>query len=165
MEQYIGEIRMFSGNFAPMGWLLCQGQLLPISGNEALFSLLGTTFGGDGQTNFALPDLRGRVPLHVSQAYPQGQKGGSETVTLTAQQLPAHTHTVGAQVAAGTSTHPEGALWAQASVSAFAAVNANQPMNPQAVAATGGNQPHENMMPFLCVNFIIATEGLYPSRD
>lgn len=165
MDQYIGEIRMFAGNFAPQGWLLCQGQLISIAENDVLFSLLGTTFGGDGQTTFALPDLRGRVPIHASPAHPQGQKGGSETITLTAGQMPAHTHVVGAQAAAGTTTHPEGAVWAQASVSAFAAANANQPMNAQAVLAAGGNQPHENMMPFICVNFIIATEGMYPSQQ
>lgn len=164
-EAYVGEIRMFSGTFAPMGWLLCQGQLLSIAENDVLFSLLGTTFGGDGQTTFALPDLRGRVPVHPSSAYPQGQRGGSETITLTAAQMPAHTHTVGAQAEAGTTGHPEGAVWAQSAVPAFAAVNANQPMNGQAIAAAGGNQPHDNMMPFLCINFIIATEGIYPQRS
>lgn len=165
METYIGEIRMFAGNFAPMGWAFCDGSILPIAENDALFSLLGTTFGGDGQTTFALPDLRGRVPMHMSPAYPQGQKGGSETVTLVQAQMPAHSHTVGAQVDAGTATHPENAVWAQSGTSAYASVNANAAMNAQAIAATGGNQPHENMMPFLCVSFIISLYGVYPSQQ
>lgn len=166
METYVGEIRMFAGNFAPQGWALCDGSLLSIAENDVLFSLLGTTFGGDGQTTFALPDLRGRIPLGINPStYPQGQKGGAETVTLLPNQIPVHTHTVGAQVEAGTTTHPEGAVWAQAAQSAFASVNADKPMNAQAVLATGGNQPHENMMPYLPINFIISLYGVYPQQQ
>lgn len=165
MEQYIGEIRLFGGNFAPRGWAFCHGQLLSISQYDALFTLIGTTYGGDGQTTFALPDLRGRIPLHPSAAHPLGQRGGTETVTLTRSQLPSHSHTAGAQVDAGTQTSPAGAVWSQSNTNAYAAVNANAAMSASAITTAGGSQPHDNMMPFLALNFIISLEGIFPSQN
>ncbi|HEX8071758.1 MAG TPA: tail fiber protein [Pyrinomonadaceae bacterium] len=158
---------MFAGNFAPAGWALCQGQLLPISENDALFNLIGTTYGGDGQTTFALPNLSSRLPLHQGNAFVIGETGGTETVTLTTQQLPIHTHA--ATCVAGTNTgsaaSPGNNIWAsQASV----AVYANQPptanMNPAAVSIVGGSQPHDNMMPYLPINFIISLFGIFPHQ-
>ncbi len=166
---FIGEIRMFGGNFAPAGWAFCSGQLLPISGNDALFSLIGTTYGGDGQNTFALPDLRGRVPVHVGQgpglsSYTLGQGGGSETVTLTSNQIPAHTHTPRASSGGGTANSPANNVWAAATdVSPFNTAP-NVAMNPNAVGPAGGSQPHENMLPFLAVNFIISLFGIFPSQ-
>lgn len=166
-EPYIGEIRLFAGNFAPMDWALCDGSLLSIAENEALFSLLGTTYGGDGQTTFALPDLRGRVPIHRSTTYPLGSKAGTETVTLITNQLPAHTHTVNASTAPGDAENPSNALWAQSPQTSYD--NTANPtlaaMNPTSVTSVGGNQPHDNMMPTLTVSYIISLYGIYPSQN
>ncbi|MBB6734244.1 phage tail protein [Cohnella zeiphila] len=169
-DQYLGEIRMFSGNYAPQGWAFCNGQILSVNENQALFSILGGTYGGDGKTTFALPDLRGRVPIHNGTS-PQsgtkfaiGQKGGTETVTLTEAQLPAHTHTVNAQSAPGTNTNPTNSFWATSTVKEYSTAAPNLTMSAAAVSYEGANQEHDNMMPFFPVTFIIATQGLYPSQ-
>jgi microcystin-dependent protein len=163
-EPYVGEIRLFAGNFGPAGWMLCEGQLLPISENETLYALLGTTYGGDGESTFALPDLRGRVPIHQGNGFTLAETGGVEDVTLTVSQIPTHTHaflTVGAQ---GTSPNPSGQLLAGSpNVSVFTADIANQPLASQSMSAVGGSQPHTNFQPYLCVNYIIALFGIYPS--
>lgn len=163
-DAFVGEIRMFAGNFAPLGWAICDGSVVPIAGNDALFALIGNTYGGDGQTTFGLPDLRGRAPLHRSSTYPIGSQGGTETVTLTSNQMPLHTHTANASNVTGTAANPENAVW---SVSFYTAYSTDQApsaaMNPQAVSAAGGSQPHENMMPFVVVSYIICTAGNYPS--
>ena len=163
-DPYIGEIRMFGGNFAPVGWLLCQGQLLPISQYDALFNLIGTTYGGDGQNNFALPNLQSRMPMHVGSGFPLGQVGGVETVTLTTQQLPVHTHApVAAAVA--TSQTPNNNFWASYANNQYSDQPPAAPMAPNALSPSGGNQPHENMSPYQVINFIIATEGIYPPQN
>lgn len=165
MDPYLGEIRLFGGNFAPAGWAMCNGQLLSIAENQALFSLMGTTYGGDGQSTFALPDLRDRIPIHRSSTYPLGQKGGTETVTLTLDQVPAHTHVPLAQTAAGTQASPEAAVWAGGDLTMYASVNANATMENPSTTVEGGSQAHNNVMPFLCVNFIIALEGIWPQQN
>lgn len=173
-EAYIGEIRMFGGTFAPKGWALCNGQLLSVTQNSALFSILGTTYGGNGQTTFALPDLRGRLPMQPGQGpglspHSLGEQGGSETVTLLTTQMPAHNHSLHASGAQGDQFSPEGNVSAvqldssQQPVHMYSATF-NTNMNPGAIGTAGGNQPHNNMQPFLCVNFIIALEGIYPSH-
>ena len=165
-DPYIGEIRVFGGNFAPVGWLLCQGQLLPISEFDALFNLIGTTYGGDGQTTFALPDLASRIPYHQGSGYVLGQTGGAEQVTLTQQQIPVHTHTANASSANADQPGPASNVWGAGTLTGYAASQpANTTMNPAALLPAGGNQPHENMPPYVCVNFIIATEGIYPSPN
>ena len=165
-EPFIGEIRMFGGNYAPLNWALCDGQLLPISQYSPLYSLIGTTYGGDGVTNFALPNLQSRIPLHTSPAYPMGAKAGVETVTLTVNQIPAHTHVPSANTSANAQS-PAGALWAGTTdFSQFAPpASANGQMNAQAVPANGGSAPHDNMVPFQVVNFIIALVGVFPTQN
>ncbi|MVP00985.1 phage tail protein [Paenibacillus lutrae] len=164
---YLGEIRMFAGNFAPRGWALCNGQVLSIAEYEALYVLLGTTYGGDGQTTFALPDLQGRVPIHKNPTYPWGNKGGTETVTLTSNQLASHTHIANANSTLATDSTPQNNVWSTSSSRHFASggpgitpVN----MNNQALSSVGGNQPHDNVMPSLTISFIIALEGVFPSQ-
>jgi microcystin-dependent protein len=170
-EPFVGEIRMFAGNFAPRGWALCDGQLLAISQNDALFSLLGTIYGGDGRTTFGLPDLRGRVPIHQGTGPGLsnrriGQKSGQENVTVTTSQLPAHGHPLSASTAIASSTDPSGNLPANGGSSNIYGSDAPfQSLNAQAVTNAGGNQPHNNVMPFQCVNFIVALVGIYPSRS
>jgi microcystin-dependent protein len=167
MDPFLGEIRMFGGNFAPQGWATCDGQILSIAQNTALFSLLGTTYGGNGQTTFALPDLRGRLPVHIGGGLTMGQAGGSETVILTTTNLPAHTHATNAASAA-TTLSPAGQYWAAdpgENVAPYAAAPDGRVMSGTAIGAQGGSQPHENMQPFLAVTFIIALEGIYPSRS
>lgn len=165
MTAFLGEIRLFAGNFAPMGWAFCDGSLLSISQNTALFSLIGTTYGGDGISTFGLPDLRSRVPIHAGPGYPLGQSGGVEAVTLTTAQLPAHTHLPRVSSAAGTQTSPAGNVWASGSGFPYAApsVAPNVTLDPAAVQPSGGGQPHDNMVPFLAINFIIAMNGIFPS--
>jgi microcystin-dependent protein len=161
---YIGEIRVFAGNFAPVGWLLCQGQLLPIAQYDVLFNLIGTTYGGDGQTTFALPNLASRIPYHQGAGYVLGQTGGVEQVTLTQQQIPMHTHTANANNTNADQPGPTGNVWGGGTLSGYTSTQAaNTTMNPAALMPAGGSQPHENMPPYLCLNFIIATEGIYPS--
>src|SRR3954469_9699030 len=149
-QPYVGEIRMFAGNFAPAGWMFCEGQLLPISENEILFQLIGTTYGGDGQSTFALPDLRGRLPLHQGNGFILAETGGGEEITLTVNQIPAHSHAVLASTNAGDSTQPQNNLTAtNASVQIYRAQPGNSAMNASAVGATGGSQPHTNFQPYL----------------
>jgi microcystin-dependent protein len=169
----LGEIRMFGGNFAPRGWAFCNGQILPIAQNTALFSLLGTTYGGNGQTTFALPDLRGRVPIHFGQGpglsnYSLGQVGGQETVTLLSDQLPAHSHIVNAVAAGGNQANPTGNFAAVESTGTSLNYNsgpANALMHPNTIGITGQNQPVPNLQPHLAINFIIALQGIFPSRN
>ena len=161
---FIGEIRMFGGNFAPVGWAFCDGSLIPISENDALFNLIGTTYGGDGTTTFALPDLRSRVPVHQGPGFVIGQAAGAETVTLTVNQIPSHTH--GAQANTnGTQTSPANNVWAGSSLGQFD--NANPPdssMAANAIGNTGGSQPHDNMIPFLAISFILSLFGIFPTQ-
>ncbi|WP_413174276.1 phage tail protein [Anabaena azotica] len=169
-EPFIAEIRMFAGNFAPRGWAFCNGQILSISQNTALFALIGTTYGGNGQTTFALPDLRGRTPIHAGQGpglTPRtlGEAGGTEAVTLISSQIPAHNHSLLAVSTAATSGDPGQNLLAQSRGSVYAAGSPSATMNPAAIGIAGGSQPHNNMQPFLTVNYIIALEGIFPSRD
>jgi microcystin-dependent protein len=168
-DPYLGEIVLFAGNFAPVGYALCEGQILPISQNTALFSILGTTYGGDGIETFALPDLRGRVPLGQGQGpglepYDLGQVGGTEDVTLTTNQIPTHTHPVEASSAEEGTNRPSGAVPAQGGVYATAP-DGSTPMNAGMIGATGGSQSHENRQPYLTLNFIIAMQGIFPSRN
>ena len=165
-QPYVGEIIMFGGNFAPAGWAMCQGQLMPISENDALFNLIGTTYGGDGQTTFALPDLRGRVPIHIGGTgnFQLGQMGGVEQVTLTVNQMPTHTHTAQAATS-GSSDNPSNNFWAGSSTGkAYAAAPPSVLMNPATANPVGGSQPHENMVPFLSVTYIISLFGIFPSQ-
>jgi microcystin-dependent protein len=165
MDSFLGEIRMFGGNFAPLGWAFCNGQLLSISENEALFSLIGTAYGGDGQSTFALPDLRGRLPLHQGPSDPLGTMSGVESVTLNTAQVPAHTHALVATSAAAASPVPGGALLARADdFAAYANAAPTTELVSGAVSPAGNGQPHDNIQPFLCVSFIIALEGIYPSQ-
>jgi microcystin-dependent protein len=165
-QPYVGEIRMFAGNFAPAGWMFCEGQLLPISEYETLFNLIGTTYGGDGQSNFALPDLRGRVPIHFGNGSTLAQTGGAETVTLTVSQIPAHTHALVGTSANGTSPNPGGNLPAQpaATIQPYTVEQTTLNMNPGAIRPAGGSQPHDNFQPYLCVDFIISLFGIFPSQ-
>jgi len=163
-QPYVGEIRMFAGNFAPAGWMFCEGQLLPISENETLFTLIGTTYGGDGQSTFALPDLRGRLPLHAGNGFILAETGGAEEITLTVNQIPAHTHALLATSAAASSTDPTGQVLAKPDKNLYRAGAAPNPMAAQAVTATGGSQPHTNFQPYLCVDFIISLFGLFPQH-
>ena len=166
---YIGEIRMFGGSFAPAGWAFCNGQLLPISENEALFILLGTTYGGDGETTFALPNLQSRIPLHMGQgpglsSYTIGEQGGAEEVTLTVNQTPTHTHTPLASNTGG-SDSPAGSYWGDTALGKpYAAAPPAVLMNPGTISPTGGSQPHDNMLPFLCVSYIISLFGIFPTQ-
>lgn len=167
-QPYVGEVRMFAGNFAPAGWMFCEGQLLPISEYQTLFNLIGTTYGGDGQSTFALPDLRGRVPVHMGTAngsFTLAQTGGVEQVTLTTSQIPAHTHAASANPN-GTSANPSDSVWAGNPDEAQYAPpdGLGGQMNAGAIQATGGNQPHDNLIPYLCIDFIISLFGIYPSQ-
>ena len=163
-QPYVGEIRMFGGNFAPVGWAFCDGRILSIIEYSTLFQLIGTTYGGDGQTTFALPDLRGRVPMHQGSGYPLGNIGCVEQVTLTVSQIPAHGHVLQSQSASGTQAAPDNGVWAGSTLNQYSATNANSNMNPNAITTTGGSQPHSNFMPYLCVNFIISLFGVFPSQ-
>ena len=173
---FIGEIRMFGGNFAPQGWAFCNGALMPIAENDALFTLIGTTYGGDGQTTFALPNLQSRIPLHVGPGFILAQTGGVETVTLTTNQIPSHNHMVLTAAAGGSAAGTPGGNVIADEVLATAQnpqpftyapyVNdANQrALGPKSIQAAGGNQPHDNMVPFLVINFIISLFGIFPSQ-
>ncbi len=165
-QPYVGEIRMFAGNFAPAGWMFCEGQLLPISENETLFQLIGTTYGGDGESTFALPDLRGRVPIHQGNSFILAETGGVETVTLTVQQIPAHSHPMLASTTTATTADPTGNVLAVAPLATTFAYGSDNPLtalSPATVGAVGGSQPHDNFQPYLCVNFIISLFGIFPS--
>jgi microcystin-dependent protein len=175
-DQYLGEVRMFAGNFAPVGWAMCQGQLLSISQNAALFSLLGTNFGGNGTSTFGLPNFQGSAPMHQGAGpglTPRvvGEVGGEQTVTLLQTEMPAHNHPVNADTASGTQASPIGGVWAEAKKGKNAANHyvpssaSNVPMSPNALTAAGGNEPHNNLQPYLTVTFIIAMVGIYPTRS
>jgi len=163
-QPYVGEIRMFAGNFAPAGWMFCEGQLLPISENETLFQLVGTTYGGDGQETFALPDLRGRIPIHQGNGFSLAETGGAETITLTVNQIPAHSHPLLGSAVNGNQVNPSNTLLASSTVvTPYAVETANAQMAANAVSAVGGSQPHNNFQPYLCVDFIISLFGIFPS--
>lgn len=171
-DPFLGEIRMFAGNYAPRYWAFCNGQMLAISDYNALFSLLGTFYGGDGRTSFGLPDMRGRLPVCFGQgpglsAYAMGQKSGVETVTLTTEQIPSHSHTLAASGAAAAVPSPTGALPADTTASSISlyAESADVELNAASISEEGGGVPHSNLMPFLCVSFIICLQGIYPSRN
>jgi len=164
-QPYVGEIRIFAGNFAPSGWMFCEGQLLPISENETLFNLIGTTYGGDGQSTFALPDLRGRIPLHFGNGFTLAETGGAEEITLTVQQIPAHSHPFLVSTAIGGANTPSNNVLGQSS--SFQMYIQQPPSVALAVAAigsTGGSQPHTNFQPYLCLDFIISLFGIFPSQ-
>jgi microcystin-dependent protein len=165
-QPYIGEIRMFGGNFAPLGWSFCEGQFLAISQNDALFNLIGTTYGGDGQSTFALPDLRGRFPMHVGPGFVLGQKDGTETVTLTLQQMPLHNHLAVCSPGGGSVPWAANSFWSTDPAGATAAYSASggSPMAGNAIGNSVGNQPHDNMQPYLAVSFIISLFGVFPSQ-
>jgi microcystin-dependent protein len=164
-QPYVGEIRIFAGNFAPAGWMFCEGQLLPISENDTLFQLIGTTYGGDGESTFALPDLRGRIPVHQGNGFVLAQSGGVENVTLTVSQVPVHSHPLVASTNNATTANAQTNVLAQTPsytpyISGF---TPNSPLNAASVGSTGGSQPHDNFQPYLCVNFIISLFGIFPS--
>lgn len=164
-QPFIGEIRMFAGNFAPVGWAFCNGAIIPIDQNDALFNLIGTTYGGDGQTTFALPNLQSRVPVHVGPGFALGQSGGAETVTLTTSQIPAHSHVPLSLPTAGNLSSPAGGVWASTSPTTLYDNTAPTiPMAATAIGSAGGSQPHDNMIPFLVINFILSLFGIFPSQ-
>jgi len=167
-QPYVGEIRMFAGNFAPAGWMFCEGQLLPISENETLFQLIGTTYGGDGQSTFALPDLRGRVPIHMGNGFILAETGGVEEVTLTVSQIPAHSHPflgTTTQAASFAVFNQLPAVTQLVSTSAYGTDTPLLNLAPNAVSSVGGSQPHTNFQPYLCVDFIISLFGLFPQQN
>ena len=163
-QPYVGEIRMFAGNFAPAGWKFCSGQLLPISENETLFQLIGTTYGGDGQSTFALPDMQSRVPIHQGNGFILAETGGAETVTLTVNQIAAHSHPFLASPTGGTGSNPQNNLPCQPpQIQPYIEDVTNTNMNAQAIGATGGSQPHSNIQPYGTLNYIISLFGIFPS--
>ena len=163
-QPYVGEIRMFAGNFAPAGWMFCEGQLLPIAENETLFQLIGTTYGGDGESTFALPDLRGRLPLHQGSGFTLAETAGVETVTLTVSQIPAHAHPMLASMDSGDVASPQNAVTAVNNVVKFYSGDPpSSNLAATAISSVGGSQPHDNFQPYLCVNFIISLFGIFPS--
>lgn len=164
-QPYVGEIRMFAGNFAPVGWMFCEGQLLPISEYETLFQLIGTTYGGDGESTFALPDLRGRLPIHQGNGFIMAETGGVEEVWLTANQIPSHTHQLLGSTSSANGT-PSGQVLAQPTTIDLYQVNVapDGMLNSASIVATGASQPHTNFQPYLCVSFIISLFGIFPSQ-
>lgn len=163
-QPYVGEIRMFAGNFAPAGWMFCEGQLLPISENETLFQLIGTTYGGDGQSTFALPDLRGRLPIHQGNGFILAETGGAEEITLTVNQIPAHTHALLATTNAAATPNVASGLPATGLISElYWGDPPDTNCSPTVVSPTGGSQPHTNFQPYLCIDFIISLFGIFPS--
>lgn len=164
-QPYVGEIRMFAGNFAPAGWMFCGGETLAISENETLFILIGTTYGGDGESTFQLPDLRGRLPLHQGSGTVLAQRGGSEEVTLTVAQIPAHRHVLVASADPAAFRSPFNHVPGRAAAESYASEFTAQPLSAQAMSPVGGNQPHSNLQPALCLNFIISLFGIFPSTS
>jgi microcystin-dependent protein len=162
---YLSEIRVMSFNFPPKGWAACNGQLLPINQNQPLFSLLGTTYGGDGRTNFALPNLQGRAPMHFGQGYSLGTAAGAEAHTLTASEMPAHLHVLNASKADATSVIPTGAVLADTPGQIYADPKNFTTLLPESIDPVGGSQPHTNMQPYLVLNFCIALVGEFPSPN
>ena len=171
-QPYIGEIRMFGGSFAPAGWAFCDGQLMPISENDTLFTLIGTTYGGDGQNTFALPNLMSRVPIHMGQGpsgttYQLAESGGAESVTITTQTTPIHSHPALCSSVGGNSSNPAGGIWAVSDLNQYATAAADVSMGTPAIQTTpqGGSQPHDNMIPYLVVSYIISLFGIFPSQN
>ena len=162
-EPFIAEIRMMSFNFPPKGWAFCNGQLLPINQNQALFSLLGTTYGGNGQTNFALPNLQGKTPIHMGSGFALGEASGSEAVTINSSQMPAHTH-MAASVNASASTNSPNDAYLAASTAVYHQPTALVSLHPSTITTAGSSQPHTNMQPFLTLNFCVALQGIFPSQ-
>jgi microcystin-dependent protein len=167
-QPYVGEIRLFAGNFAPAGWMFCDGQLLPISENETLFQLIGTTYGGDGESTFALPNLQSRIPIHMGSGgggtYQLAETGGAESVTLTTQQMPQHTHAFIVSGDSGSASNANNAMPATGVTIYRPDTPAINPLNAGAITPQGGSQPHDNMQPFLCINYIISLFGIFPSQ-
>jgi microcystin-dependent protein len=165
-QPYIGEIMMFAGNFAPVGWMFCDGQLLPISEYETLFNLIGTTYGGDGQSTFALPNLQSRIPVHQGDQFVLAETGGTEEVTLTVSQIPAHTHALLGSTDIANTPNPGASILARSGqVQMFLNADATLAMSPNAIGPAGGSQPHTNLQPFLAVNFIISLFGIFPPQS
>ena len=164
-DPFISEIRLMSFNFPPKGWALCNGQLLPINQNQALFSLIGTTYGGDGQTNFALPDLRGRAPIHLGSSFTLGQRGGEEAHTITMGEMAAHTHQTRGSADNPTAAPPTNNFWSSNTGFTPYGSTGDVAMDPACISNTGGSQPHENRSPYLVINFCIALQGIFPSRN
>jgi microcystin-dependent protein len=165
-QPYVGELRIFAGNFAPAGWMFCEGQLLPISENETLFQLIGTTYGGDGQSTFALPDLRGRLALHQGNSYLLAETGGAEEVTLSINQIPAHSHPMLGSSGNGSQTNPKNNVLASSTLAKlYSGEAADTAMAATSITAVGGSQPHTNFQPYLCVNYIISLFGIFPSQN
>jgi microcystin-dependent protein len=165
-QPYVGEIRMFAGNFAPAGWMFCSGQTLPISENEVLFQLIGTTYGGDGESTFQLPDLQGRIPIHQGNGFILAEIGGVEEVTLTTQQIPQHNHAFLGTGNQASTNSPANNTFAQSTGATVFPYGTDQPLttlHPSSIAPAGGSQPHTNFQPYLCVNFIISLFGIFPS--
>jgi microcystin-dependent protein len=163
-QPYVGELRMFAGNFAPAGWMFCDGQLLPISENETLFQLIGTTYGGDGESTFALPDLRSRIPIHQGNGFILAETGGAEEITLTVNQIPAHGHPLLATTAISTQSSPANTVLAQSTAAdLYIEDTPTAALAATSVGPVGGSQPHSNLQPFLCVNYIISLFGIFPS--
>lgn len=172
MPSYVGELRIFAGNFAPSGWRFCEGQLLSISENQTLFNLIGTIYGGDGQSTFGLPDLRGRIPVHVGQGpgiannYQIGEKAGAEEVTLSPTQIPSHSHAMLGSSGNGSQSTPENNVLASSTLARLYTGNTpNLAMAPNSISAAGGSLPHNNLQPYLCVNYIISLFGVFPSQN
>jgi microcystin-dependent protein len=164
-QPYVGEIRMFAGNFAPAGWMFCEGQLLPISENETLLQLIGTTYGGDGQSTFAMPDLRGRIPLHQGSGFTLAEAAGAESVTLTTQQIPLHTHPILVNSQIGNVNNPlNNVLGASPTIDMYIEGSPGVALAGNTLGPAGGSQPHDNFMPYLCVDFIISLFGIFPSE-
>lgn len=162
-QPYVAEIRMFAGNFAPAGWMFCEGQLLPISENETMFQIIGTTYGGDGESTFALPDLRGRIPIHQGNGFILAETGGAEEITLTVSQIPAHSHPLLCSTNLANQTSPTNNVIGQsATVDMYIEDIPVVALSPLTVGPVGGSQPHTNFQPYLCVNFIISLFGLFP---
>lgn len=162
-QPYVGEIRMFGGNFAPAGWMFCEGQLLPISENETLFQLIGTTYGGDGQSTFALPDLRGRIPIHQGNGFILAETGGAEEITLTVNQIPIHSHPLVASADPAGGKSPLNGLFSRTPADAYASEFTPDLLSAVTISTTGGSQPHTNFQPYLCIDFIISLFGIFPS--
>ncbi len=169
-QPYVGELRIFAGNFAPAGWMFCSGQILPISENETLFNLIGTTYGGDGQSTFGLPDLRGRLPIHQGtgggSTYTIAETGGAEEVTLSINQIPAHSHPMLGASGNGSQANPKNNVLASSTlVKLYSGEAADTAMAATSITSTGGNQPHTNFQPYLCLNYIISLFGIFPSQN
>ncbi len=164
-EPFLGEIKLFGFGYAPRGWAQCNGQLLAINQNQALFAILGTTYGGNGQTTFALPDLRGRTPVHMGNGVTLGQSAGEEAHTLTTLEMPMHTHIASASTAAPSQPSPAGGLWAQSDAQNYSTATPNTQLSGAAIGSAGQSQPHSNMQPYLTLNFCIALVGIFPSRN